>query len=319
MRSIVRRGLGSGGADRAGRGLSSSSTPAAGTAAPTDHQFASDQPTRHSQLRGSCGTSSPSASSSYRAMFVARCSTSLPSGAATSRPGCGSRRASRRQSLSDPDLGHRADQPPTLLTVVNPQIAVPELELVQVHFHAVTLHQAGRDRSLVFPRRPHQLCRISPQDQPLAFASRLAQGSRGLELLLQESQRLPASSRLARRPRAHRQGRRSIRRSRRCIRLSPRPPPPASAGPDRSRDAVHATLGPPCGAGLAGTPRRHTLSGEPPRVRRAGTIVGIWNTDASSAQRRRPSPDYVTVIDHVTSADHVTAPTTSPAPSAARW
>jgi hypothetical protein len=37
---------------------------------------------------------------------------------------------------------------------VNPQIAVPELELMQVHLHAVTLHQAGRDRSLVFPLRP---------------------------------------------------------------------------------------------------------------------------------------------------------------------
>jgi hypothetical protein len=35
------------------------------------------------------------------------------------------------------DLGHRADQPPALLAIVNPQVAVPELELVQVHLHAI--------------------------------------------------------------------------------------------------------------------------------------------------------------------------------------
>ena len=37
-----------------------------------------------------------------------------------------------------PDLGHRSDQPPALLAVVDPQIAVPELELVQVQ---VVLHR----------------------------------------------------------------------------------------------------------------------------------------------------------------------------------
>jgi hypothetical protein len=53
------------------------------------------------------------------------------------------------------DLGDRADEPPALLAVVNPQILVPKLEFVEVHFHAVNLHLCGRDGSLVLPRHPH--------------------------------------------------------------------------------------------------------------------------------------------------------------------
>jgi hypothetical protein len=40
-----------------------------------------------------------------------------------------------------PELGDRADHPPALLAVMDAQIAMPELELVQVHVHAATLHQ----------------------------------------------------------------------------------------------------------------------------------------------------------------------------------
>ncbi len=53
-----------------------------------------------------------------------------------------------------PDLGHRADQPPALLAVVNPQVAVPELELVEIHFHAVNLHLSGDRRRLVLRGHP---------------------------------------------------------------------------------------------------------------------------------------------------------------------
>lgn len=78
-----------------------------------------------------------------------------------------------------PDLGHRSDQPPALLTVVNPQIAVPKLELVQVHLHAVTLPRLRRHLHLVLrayptnssgsPRRiryllPYLVLRVDNQD-----------------------------------------------------------------------------------------------------------------------------------------------------------
>ena len=62
---------------------------------------------------------------------------------------------------------------------------------------------------------------------------------------------------------------------------SQRPPPSASAAPDRSRDAGHATLGPPRDAALAGTPRCRTLAAGLLRVRQVGTIVGRSNADAS--------------------------------------
>ena len=59
------------------------------------------------------------------------------------------------------DLGHRSDQPPPLIVVVDPQIAVPELELMQVHLHAVTLPALRRHLHLVLRRHPYQLRRIS--------------------------------------------------------------------------------------------------------------------------------------------------------------
>jgi hypothetical protein len=52
------------------------------------------------------------------------------------------------------NLGDRADEPPALLAIVNPQIPVPKLELVEVDFCAVNLHLCGRDGSLVLPRHP---------------------------------------------------------------------------------------------------------------------------------------------------------------------
>src|SRR4051794_22996374 len=47
-----------------------------------------------------------------------------------------------------PDLGDRADQLPAPLAVVDPQIAMSELELVQIHVHAVTLPALARDLCL---------------------------------------------------------------------------------------------------------------------------------------------------------------------------
>jgi hypothetical protein len=98
-----------------------------------------------------------------------------------------------------PDLGHRSDQPPALLAVVDPQIAVPELELVQVHLHAVTLPALRRHLHLVlrlplgaspWAPPPGQLRRISLWDQVLASASRLASTWRGLAPLPQGSPRV---------------------------------------------------------------------------------------------------------------------------------
>jgi hypothetical protein len=89
---------------------------------------------------------------------------------------------------------------------------------------------------------------------------------------------------------------------------SPRPPRPASAVLDRSRDAARATRDPTRDAGLAGTRHRRTLAVEHPRARQAGTIVGRRNTDASSAQRPRRS------LDHAVSACHAVMPTTPRTP-----
>ena len=74
------------------------------------------------------------------------------------------------------------------------------------------------------------------------------------------------------------------------IQPSLRPPPPATVGRGRSRDAGRATLGPPRGAALAGRPLRHTHAVARPPARRAETIVGICNTVASCTRRPRPSP-----------------------------
>jgi len=61
-----------------------------------------------------------------------------------------------------PDLGHRADQPPSSFAVVDPQIAVPELELVQVHLHAGQAARATPPSPSRLAPAPHQLRRIVP-------------------------------------------------------------------------------------------------------------------------------------------------------------
>jgi len=189
-----------------------------------------------------------------------------------------------------PDLGDRADQSSALLAVVDPQIAMSELELVQVHFHAVTLPSLASDLHLVLRHHPHQLRRISPQDPALASAFRLARALRGLWLLPQRSQLLLASSRLARRPMALPAAAAADPAAPADRPISPRPPPSANAARDRSRDAGHATPDPLRGAARAGTLPCRTLAAGLLRVRQAGTIVGISNTDASCAQHPRPSP-----------------------------
>src|SRR6185369_1743287 len=72
-----------------------------------------------------------------------------------------------------PHLGDRSDQLPALFTVVNPQIAVPELELVQVHFHAVRLHLLGGGPYLVLRRYPEDSAgfprRITDLPSPLVL------------------------------------------------------------------------------------------------------------------------------------------------------
>jgi hypothetical protein len=59
-----------------------------------------------------------------------------------------------------PDLGHRAYQPPASFAVVDPQVAVPELELVQVHFHAGQAACATPLPPSRLAPAPHQLRRI---------------------------------------------------------------------------------------------------------------------------------------------------------------
>jgi hypothetical protein len=71
-------------------------------------------------------------------------------------------------------------------------------------------------------------------------------------------------------------------------RPSLRPPPLASLPAIVVAIAVHATLDPLRGAGLTGTPPRHTPAAGPPPVHQAETTVGIRNTDASCAQHHDP-------------------------------
>jgi hypothetical protein len=77
-----------------------------------------------------------------------------------------------------------------------------------------------------------------------------------------------------------------------------RPPPPATVGRDRTRDAVRATLGPPRGAALAGSPPRRTLAVARRPAHQVETIVGICSTGASCAQRPRPSPTTRSAAGH---------------------
>jgi hypothetical protein len=48
-----------------------------------------------------------------------------------------------------PDLRDRADQPASLIAVVDPQVAVPELELVQIDDHAATVPVLPKSLHLV--------------------------------------------------------------------------------------------------------------------------------------------------------------------------
>jgi hypothetical protein len=57
--------------------------------------------------------------------------------------------------------GYFIDQPPALLAVADPKIAVPELELVQVHLHVGTRPALCRHLHLVVRRLPCQLRRFS--------------------------------------------------------------------------------------------------------------------------------------------------------------
>jgi hypothetical protein len=68
----------------------------------------------------------------------------------------------------------RADDPPALLAAVDPQIAVPEIELVQVHLTPSRCLRAVATSISSCAATPTNSAGFPPRDQVLAVASRLA-------------------------------------------------------------------------------------------------------------------------------------------------
>ncbi len=154
----------------------------------------------------------------------------------------------------------------------------------------------------------------------LAFASRFARTPRLLGLLPQGSRDLPLASRFARHPRAL-----PLPGVAHWPLAVPTRAPPwprqaclANVVLDRSRDSRPATLGTLARGAPADSLRRRRSAADRRPERQAKTIAGICNTDASCAQRPRPSPD--TSIPAGPDTTHLSpSPATSSRGRSGRW
>ncbi len=179
-----------------------------------------------------------------------------------------------------------------LIAVVDPKIAVTELELMQIDVHAATVPPLPKSLHLVL-HDTWGMSGYSRCTQRLAFVSRLPRTTPLLGLLPQGSRGLRPSSRLAPHPMAlpapapaH-----WLLAAPTPAALSPIPASPASGDLDRSRDSPHATLDQHPHAEPAGTRPCHTLAVDRLRARQAETNAGTSSRDASSSRRRPPSPN----------------------------
>ena len=180
-------------------------------------------------------------------------------------------------------LGQRGQQPPASPRIADAQIGVPQLELMELQVHELTLLGMAARVPSRLARRRGDVWRIPLPFRVLASASRLARGSPGLPPIPQGLQRLATPSRLAPGPRA----------------LPPAAPGPApraarpagpspasspSAAPDRSQGAACAMHGPRVDAAHAGTRPSHRSAAGRPLAHRARTSGDTPNTGASSAR-----------------------------------